>query len=65
MGRIWKSRTVRDVLDDPGCDEQFEGFARTLLSPPRGVTVKKPTPEELAEIRSRLDRIQRKKGRSG
>lgn len=65
MGRVYKSRTVRDVLDDPGCDLQFEAFARMILKPPFGLKTMTATPEELAEIRDLLDLIQSRKRRTG
>ncbi len=56
MRRSGKCRTVREALDSIRDPIEFNAFAKTLLSPPPGVKVKRPTPDELSEIKKRLEK---------
>ena len=56
MPRKHPSRTVRQCLDTMG-DEEFRSFARMITNPPRGVVTKKPTAEELREIKARMEKL--------
>ena len=56
MPRKHPSRTVRQCLDTMGAEE-FRSFARMITNPPRGVVTKKPTAEELREIKARMEKL--------